>query len=114
MSPKKPEDQMLFYQITVKKFVDYLQDLSVSLSRDTNELPVFQPMPLGGWAEANEKFNSLQEDFAAKSKSLVHAIATQRKIHVTRELDYEALKVRFEKQSEEISQKDATLRTIEE
>ena len=68
---------MLFYQLTMKNFVDYLHDLSMAMTRgatisDSNpateeKLPVFKSMPLGSWATVNDKVNQLQEDFVQKS-----------------------------------------------
>jgi len=110
-SPISLEDKMVFYNITMKKFVDYLHDLtmSVSLRSKTLEgnhahqtLPVFRAMPLGNWAEMNEKLNDLQEDFASRTQSLVHAIMTERKIHETIELDFHAAKARNEQLESEI------------
>ena len=61
----------------MKKFVDYMQDLCMAMTRGTNisdsnsaneeKLPVFKSMPLGSWATVNDKVNQLQEDFVQKS-----------------------------------------------
>ena len=53
-------------------------------------------MPLGDWAEANQQVNELQEDFVAKTTSLVHSIMTERKIYETLQGDYYVLKNKME------------------
>ena len=58
---------MLYHTVTMRKFVDYIHDLTMGISLQLksphftkNELPIYQPMVLGNWAESNDKLNELQ------------------------------------------------------
>jgi len=94
---------MLYHTITMRKFVEYLHDLTMSICLKLNstqgsesELPIYKPMVLGSWAESNEKINELQQDFEEKSRSLVHSLMTERKIQETTASDYLNLKAKYE------------------
>ena len=81
---RQVKDDMLFHSITMKKFVEYLHDLTMAIGlklesprmdqQEQTELPVFKAMQLGNWADQNQQINELQLDFEAKSKALVHSI----------------------------------------
>ena len=94
-TPLPDDDHNLFLNVTLKKFVEYVSELALSVAKESTEeqvLPEFYPV----LSQSNLKLNEIQKDFESKSRTLVNHLQTERRIQATLKTDYMVLKQKFE------------------
>ena len=110
-SPAPDADSNLFVNVTLKKFVEYVSELALSVSREGDQehlLPEFYPV----LSQSNAKLNEIQKDFESKTKTLVNHLQTERRIQATLKTDYMVLKQKFEHEINNKTQLEQTIRQM--
>ena len=110
-SPAPDADNNLFVNVTLKKFVEYVSELALSVEKVSDQeqlLPEFYPV----LSQSNTKLNEIQKDFESKTKTLVNHLQTERRIQTTLKTDYMVLKQKFDHEINNKQQLEQTIRQM--